>query len=161
MIESVAELYVHAIAIEREAAERYAEFATRMADEGNDEVAAIFARLAGLEAEHLAALKRRTQGVALPLLGSDYSWLDSGPPETAAHDLVFRLMTARQAVAIALQAEKRAYAFFSHVARVASDPALRALAREMAMDEEQHIALLVDLLARTPNPFLPEVEVFR
>ena len=161
MIESAAELYVHAIAIEREAAERYAEFAARMADEGNDEVAAVFRKLAAFEAEHLAALLNRTQGVALPALSSDYSWLDAGPPETAAHDLVFRLMTARQAVAIALQAERRAFAFFSHVRRIASDPALRALAREMAMDEEQHIVELADLLARTPNPFLPEAEVFR
>jgi len=31
----------------------------------------------------------------------------------------------------------------------------------MAMDEQQHIVELVDLLARTPNPFLPEAEVFR
>ena len=38
MVESTAELYVHAIAMEREAAERYAEFARHMADEGNDAV---------------------------------------------------------------------------------------------------------------------------
>ena len=66
MIESAAALYVHAIAIEREAAERYTEFAARMADQGNAQVAAIFGKLAGFEAGHLEALKRRTAGVALP-----------------------------------------------------------------------------------------------
>ena len=35
-VRSVLELYAHALAIEREAAARYLEFADRMADEGND-----------------------------------------------------------------------------------------------------------------------------
>lgn len=145
MIESAAELYVHAIAIEREAAERYTEFAARMADQGNEEIAAVFRKLAAFESEHLAALRRRTAGVALPPLEADYSWLDAGAPETAAHDLIFRLMTPRQALAIALQAEKRAHAFFSHVQQVARDPALRALAKEMAAEEQEHIDLLLDV----------------
>jgi hypothetical protein len=37
----------------------------------------------------------------------------------------------------------------------AADPALRALAREMAADEIQHIALVEQMLERTPEP-LPE-----
>jgi rubrerythrin len=53
-IRSAAELYAHAIAVEREAAERYAEFAQRMNDLGDEEVASVFARLAGLEVGHLA-----------------------------------------------------------------------------------------------------------
>ena len=151
MVESAAELYVHAIAMEREAAERYAEFSRRMADEGNSEVAALFARLAALESEHLATLRRRTSGVALPPLESDYSWIDTGAPETLAHDLVFRLMTPHQALGVALRAEKRARAFFEQAQRVADDPGLRALAREMAVEEKEHIAMLEALLARTPE----------
>jgi rubrerythrin len=57
-IRSAVELYAHAIAVEREAAERYAEFAQRMNDLGEEAVAAVFGRLAGLEAEHLGALER-------------------------------------------------------------------------------------------------------
>lgn len=154
MIDNAAELYVHAIAIEREAGERYTELAARMADEGNKELAALFRRLADLEYEHLAALRRRTAGVPLPALEADYSWLDAGAPETAAHELVFRLMTPRQAVAIALQAEKRAHAFFTHVQRVATDPALRALAREMAAEEQAHIDVLLDAMSRVHDPFV-------
>jgi rubrerythrin len=152
MIESVAELYVHAIAIEREAAERYAEFAERMADLGNDEVAALFGVLARAEKLHLEALRRRTEGVALPALEADYSWLDDGPPETVARELVFRLMTQRDALEIALLAEKRARAFFEHVMRTGDDPALRALAREMAAEEAEHVAMVEDMMRKTPAP---------
>lgn len=148
----VAELYVHAIAIEREAARRYAELAERMADQGNHEVAALFRQLAGYESEHLAALGRRTAGVALPDLSADHSWLTEGPPETVARELVFRLMTPRHALAIALQAEMRAKAFFEQAARVSSDPGARALAREMAAEEDAHIAKLHALLQRTSEP---------
>jgi rubrerythrin len=152
MITSAAELYAHAIAIEREAADRYGEFAMRMADLGNHAVAALFAFLSRAEAQHLATLRRRTEGVPLPALEADHSWLSEGPPETVARELVFRLMTQRDALTIALQAEKRAHAFFEHVVRTADDPAARALAREMAADEAEHVALIERMLARMPDP---------
>ena len=60
-IQTVPELYAHALAIEAEAAERYAELAERMSDEGREELAGVFALLAQDEAEHLDALKRRTE----------------------------------------------------------------------------------------------------
>ena len=134
-IESPAELYAHAIAIEREAAKHYSQLAERMADEGRDALAEIFDSLARAEAEHLETLLRRTEGIALPVIAEgQYHWLDAGAPESAAHDLVFRLMTPRQALAIALHAERRAQAFFEHVYWTAVDPALRALAKEMVAE---------------------------
>jgi len=158
---SAAELYAHAIAIEREAAERYSEFAERMDDLGNEAAAEVFARLAGFEAEHLDALLARTKGIAVPALSPDqYRWLDAGAPETAARELVFRLMTPRQALAIALAAEERAQAFFEHVLTTADDPALRALAREMAMDEAEHARVLHRLLERTPEPWVDWASVY-
>jgi rubrerythrin len=146
------ELYAHAIAIEREAVERYGELAELMDDRGNTAAAEVFATLAGLEAEHLESLRRRTEGVELPDLGAgDYRWLDAGAPETAARELVFRLLGAREALQIALGAERRAQAFFEDVMLRADDPALRALAREMAADEGEHIQLIERLLERTPR----------
>jgi rubrerythrin len=150
-IESTPELYAHAIAIEREAAERYAEFAQRMDDEGRREIAAAFGHLAQAEAEHLRTLERRTEGVALPDIDGDYKWLDGRTPEAPAHDLVMRLMTPRQAIAIALHAEQRAFAFFEHAALTATDPGARALAREMAAEEREHLVLLARLLEDTPS----------
>ena len=152
-IHSAPELYVHAIAIEREAAERYREFAERMADFGNHTVASLFARLAEFEAEHLETLHDRTEGVELPeLTMNQYRWLDAGAPEVAARELIFRLMTPRHALQIALSAELRAQAFFEHVILTADDPALRALAKEMAMEEREHVALVERVLERSPDP---------
>jgi rubrerythrin len=152
-IQSAAELYAHAIAIEREAAERYSEFAERMADLGNDAVAELFDRLAGFEAEHLETLLRRTDGVALPIpAAGEYRWLDAAAPETAARELIFRLMTPRGALEIALGAEKRAQAFFEHVLTSAEDPALRAVAKEMAGEEQEHVHMVEQLLSQTADP---------
>ena len=152
-IQSAPELYAHAIAIEREAAERYSELAGRMQDEGREDLARVFQMLAGLESEHLQTLEARTRGVALPPIPTArYHWLESGAPETAARELVYRLMTPRMAVAIALQAEIRAQAFFERVMMSAGSPALRALAREMAAEELEHAALLSRMLEGMPEP---------
>lgn len=151
-IASIAELYVHAIAIEREAAERYAELAERMRDESNEDLAELFAGLAALEKGHLDALERRTAGVVLPPLAArDYKWFGDAAPESAARELVYRLMTPQHALRIALGAEKRAQAFFEHVLLTADDPALRALAREMAADEQEHVQLIERMLESTPD----------
>jgi len=151
-IRTPAELYAHAIAIEREAAETYAEFAQRMDDFGNEDVAKLFRTLAVFEAEHLDTLEARTTGVAVPKIAPGaYAWLDAGAPETAARELVFRLLTPRQALAIALEAERRAHQFFTDVRATADDPGLRALAQEMAAEELGHIAMVERALERTPD----------
>jgi rubrerythrin len=158
---TAAELYAHSIAIEREAAERYSEFAERMSDLGNDVAAEIFATLARLEAEHLDELIKRTEGMALPQLAEhEYRWLDAGAPETAARELVFRLMTPRHALEIALASEKRAAAFFESMVLAAEDPMLRALATEMAADETDHIVMLEKLLETTPSPIVDWASIY-
>jgi len=160
-INSPGELYAHAIALEREAAERYAEFARRMDDLGNAAAAEIFTTLARLEGEHLQTLLERTQGVRVPeFLDEQYAWLDAGAPETAARELVFRLLSARQALEIALRSERRAQAFFEKVMLTADDPALRALAREMAAEEGEHIGLVEQLLENTRQPGLESHMIF-
>ena len=130
-VEWAAELYSHAIAVEREAALRYAELAWRMAEQGSEEGARLFAQFAVLQAVHLEALRRRTDGIALPDLTSDHSWPDRVDP-----------------VARALQAERDAHAFFAQARRVARDPAARAIAEEMAEEESEHIARLESLIAK-------------
>jgi rubrerythrin len=124
-MEWAAELYAHAIAVEREAALRYAELAWRMVEQGSEQAACLFAEFAGMQAVHLASLQRRTAGVALPNLTSDHTWPEGSDP-----------------VARALQAERDAHAFFAQAARVAREPAARAIAEEMAGEENEHIARL-------------------
>ena len=120
-----AELYVHAIATEREAARRYAELARRMVQQ-DERAAALFRQLAQAEARHLADLRRESAGLELPDLTSDHSWR----------------MDGRDPLDIALRAEKAARAFFEQAARTAPDPAVRALALEMAAQESAHAVLL-------------------
>lgn len=157
----VAALYAHALAIEREAAERYNEFAGRMADEGNDAVARLFADLAGLEGEHAKALERECAGMALPAIApGEFAWLDAGAPESAAHDLVFQLMTPHDALEIALGAELRAQAFFEQVLEHTADPRLRELASGMGREERSHAAWVREALARTPDPHVDWEQVF-
>ena len=162
-IRTAPQLYAHAIAVEREAAERYTEFSQRMSDMGAQAVADVFASLARMETEHLAALERRTEGLALPELDThDYRWLEAGAPEdAAAHELVLRLMTPHSALSIALGAEKRAQVFFEFVLMTADDPALRGLAREMAADEAEHIALIEQILACTPRGMVDWASVYQ
>lgn len=160
-IRTAPELYAHAIAIEREAAERYSELAQRMQDEGRDELARVFETLADMESEHLQTLEARTLDVVLPPIpDSRYRWLEAGEPETAVRNLVYRLMTPRMALAIALQAEMRAQAFFEGVFMTCDDPALRALAREMAAEEQEHVLLIEQLLESTPQPDLSSTTIF-
>lgn len=161
LIDSAPQLYAHAIAIEREAAARYGEFAERMEDEGREDMARVFGMLAAEEAEHLEALQRRTQGVELPAITDrEYQWIDAAAPETAARELVFRLLTPRQALHIALHAERRAQAFFEQVFWTSSDPALRALAKEMAAEEREHAALVTSMLDDLPQGSIDSTVIF-
>ena len=155
------ELYAHAVAIEREAAERYAELAQRMDDLGNDDVSKLFRTLAVFEAEHLSTLEARTAGLSLPQIDpGEYAWLDAGAPETVARELVYRLLTPRAALDIALDAERRARQFFADVRATATDPGLRALAQEMAAEEQGHIAMVEQAIARTPDVRVDWTTVF-
>jgi len=151
-IASSEELLAHAIEIEREAATRYAELGERMRNLGNDVVAELFLRLAGMEQKHQRELEARAQGLALPgIAPGEYAWLDRGAPETAARDLVPNLLTPHAALEIALQAEQRALAFFESARAQAKDPALAAMAAEMAAEEGVHVAWVKSALRRTPD----------
>jgi rubrerythrin len=154
-IRSLEEFHAHALAIEREAAARYREFAARMADHDNDDLAALFAKLARMEQEHASLIERRIGAAALQdLPPGAYRWLDAGAPETAAHDWIFRLLTPFDALRIALAGEQRARDFFLAVAAETDDPALRAFAQEMAEEEVEHAARLERALAHEPNPHI-------
>jgi len=69
-------------------------------------------------------------------------------------------MTPRRALAIALAAENRAQAFFEQAFMTADDPALRALAREMAAEESEHMVMVERLLEETPESSLDSQLIF-
>ena len=152
-IGSIAELYAHALAVEREAAARYAELAEFMADHDNPAVAELFARLAQIEEEHADAIVARARGLDVPALRTfEHTWFDAGPPETVAHEFVFRLMTPHDALKVALEAEQRARGYFEQVFASTTDPDVKMLAAAMIQEEQQHIDWVERALAAAPDP---------
>ena len=155
-IGSLHALHADALAIAQEAIARYREFAAHVADHGNDAVADLFSRLAELEAEHAFHLAEVAAGTEWPKPApGEYSWLHSGAPLPEARDFIFRMLTPRQALEIAVRAEERARAVFEQLFTVSNDAGVRELAIGLARDEEAHIAWLRDALARVPEPFRP------
>jgi rubrerythrin len=152
-VRSVTELLAQALAIEREAAERYAEFARFMADRERGELAELFARLARLERDHARFIEQRTGPLHAPaVVEAEVRWLESGPPEPAVHEWLARMIGPREALAIALEAERRAQAFFAGLAESVDDEGVRRLAREFAEEEAEHAARLERALAAEPDP---------
>jgi rubrerythrin len=125
-----AEVLVHAIAVEREAARRYRELARFLGERHQAEAAALFAELARQDERHLQRLEAKSASVALPELASDHSWGAGAGP-----------------IASALQAEKDARAFFEQAGRVANEASARLLAEEMAAEENEHIARIQALVS--------------
>jgi rubrerythrin len=156
-IGNLAECYANALAIEREAAARSAQFAEYLEDHGEQATAALFRKLARFEQQHVEELERRTAGMPLPALRSwEFSWLDDAPAEQVDHHFVFHLMTPHDALTIALGAEKRAQALYEQAISVSDDPEVKRLAQELAGEELEHIAWLEDGLKRVPRPLVTE-----
>lgn len=153
-------LFAHALAIEFEAEARYREFAEHMADRGDDALAELFGRLAEFEAEHALRLAKKSFGIEIPdLAPGEYAWLECGPPVPEARAFIYRMMTPRLALEIALRAERQAKAFFERVQAESRNAGVRELAAEFASDEEAHIASISAAIARLPAPFAPDEDL--
>jgi rubrerythrin len=134
------EFYVHALAIEREAAERYAEFEGYFDGRGEEVLAGLCRNLARAEREHFDELVRTSAHLTLPAIAAgDHRWLEADAPEAPARDLLYRVATPRQLLEIALAAELRARAFFVSVACTARSVEVRELASIMAAEEVEHV----------------------
>jgi rubrerythrin len=158
---SIGALYAHAIAMEREAAARYREFAQSMRDHGNDAMGELFDRLASVESAHADRLERDTRNVAIPIVdAADYAWIDAGSPEVGAREFVLRLLTPFDALKIALAAEQRAQRFFAEVLDAAADADVKSLAMEMLEDEADHIEWVKDALEHAPRPSVDWEQLF-
>ena len=152
-IQSLPELYAHALAIEIEAEDTYALLADQMDVHNNRELAALFRKLSVIEGKHAKEIEERAKDIVLPDIAPwEYQWQSPASPEAADVDDVHYLMTPHHALMMALAAEKRAQAFFEDLARSASDPEVKAMAEEFAAEEREHVRLVEDLLARHPAP---------
>ncbi len=148
----LATFLAHAVVLESEAAERYDELAAVMAEHNNPEIADLFEKMAYYSRQHRAEAIERARAVGgLPDLKPwEFSWPDAESPEAASFDQVHYLMGARQALILALAAEKRARDFYAGVSRDAETAEIAALAAEFAEEEAEHAEALERWIERYP-----------
>jgi len=151
-IRSVEEFLAHALAIEREAMERYREFQACFAEREEDMLAGLCNNLAHFEERHFEQLVERSKGLTLPVIpGYAYRWLEARSPEALPPESLYRIATPRHLLEIALAAEHRARDFFDSVARSAADPQVVRMAGEMAREEDEHVAWVSRALDYLPS----------
>ena len=151
-MDNVERFLVHAIRLEHDAARRYEELAAAMRTDGNAELRTFFARMAHFSRKHLAEAQARGGFRELPLLApADFEWPEGIPPETADWAGVDAMMDAGDALALAIDGERRGHAFYAAVAATTRDPEVRRLAAEFADEEAQHVAELERLIDARPG----------
>lgn len=139
---SVEELLAHALAIEREALERYRELVKVMETHRDFATADLFQRMANGEKEHLAALQRLVDDRELPRIAPwEYAWYVENP-ETIRHQDLEYGMPPRRVLLLALEAERGAAAFYEQVVSAARTTEVKSLAERMLKEEREHVELL-------------------
>lgn len=152
MVGTAAELLVYAHQMELEAQERYTDLADQMDTHNNDDLAKVFRMLAWVEGLHAREIKNRMKGMEVPKIGSlDFNWPNQESPEALDLGDMHYMMTPRQALLLALRAEQDAAAFFTGLRDGADDPTVKALAREFAEEESEHVELVLKELEKYPD----------
>jgi rubrerythrin len=134
---NIVELFLaHAVQLERDAARRYEDLAASMSNDGNRELKVFFERMAGFSRKHLAEASARAGFRDMPNLRPEqYEWPDGTAPETAGWAGVDALMSADEALELALASERRGHAYYAAIAVTSQDPEVRTLAGQFAEEE--------------------------
>ncbi len=139
-IGSIDALMTVAVGMEHEAAARYDQLAGVMTERGEAELGTLFRELAALEREHESGLSRWAdrEGRTTPLAAA-FAWRI---PETfgdEADGMQAHTLTPYRALGIAVRNEERAFTFYSYLAAMADDPAIRLRAEALAREELNHV----------------------
>jgi rubrerythrin len=150
---TLTEFMAQALAMEREAAQRYSDFADAMEIHNNREVAALFRKMAGIERQHATRIMVEMGWKDIPASPSGKpSWEGFEAPETTPGDEVHYLMQPYHALQLALLNEQRAERFFARLSRVATDESVSAAARELRAEEQEHVKLVRAWMKKLPKP---------
>lgn len=151
----LAEICAQAFAMRRAAIAHYREFAERLGDLGYDEIAMLFSRLGETEVvdasviEQFCALEGLTLEQPAPRA---HSWLEDAPLDAETRALVFWTLTAHDAIAIALEAERNSLAFLRRAAGSTDDLCAKGWVARMLEQKTENVELLEATLARVPHP---------
>ncbi len=147
-----------AILVEDEAQRRYEDFTHQVGGRYQGDAAEMFKVMASAEAKHGAQLAARRRALfqdaprrlSLEQL-EDVEAPDRGTPRV--------FMSARQAMEVALDSEKKAWEFFDEASKHLKDGEVRKLFEELRDEEEQHQRFVMERLARlAPGPDVEEDE---
>jgi rubrerythrin len=147
-----AEFMSRAYAMELEAAERYGQFAEQLEAHNNQEVGALFRKLAKVEALHAKRILIDMRWPNPPSSAVRHQWPAGEAPETGAFEELHYLMQPYHALQIALQCELRAQKYFEAIASSDAPPSVRKAAAEMAEEEREHVTMVKEWLAKLPKP---------
>ncbi len=151
-IHTIEELLAHAHALEAEAVDRYNLLADQMEAHNNMEVAELFRKMAVIEGKHVERVNHLSEGRELPHISPwDHQW-EGESPEALDSSAVHYLMTPHHALQLAVQHEKQAADFYAEVVETASEEEVRDLAKTLAAEEHEHVALLQKWLEKVPEP---------
>ncbi len=144
--------FAHALMLEQEAAEWLQEIAGMMQVHNNPELYKLFSELAGYSVQHGQEIEKLCSGMTLPELKPwQYSWPDAHSPESSEHHDLHYLMSEKDALQLVLANEQRARDFYRDVQNKASDARVRDYARQFAKEEGEHIALIEERIASSPE----------
>jgi rubrerythrin len=150
---TLTEFMAQALAMETEAAQRYAEFADAMEMHNNLEVAALFRKMATIEHKHAMQIMAEMGWKEMPALRPGKpEWDDFEAPETTPGDEIHYLMQPYHVLQLALINEQRAERFFARLVREATHESVRKAARELQAEEAEHVALVKAWMKKVPRP---------
>lgn len=148
---TIEEFMAQALAMEREAVQRYEELADAMEMANNRDVAKAFRTMAGYEAKHAQAIMEQMKWTVDPPVPA-HAWSTAEAPEVVPNDEVHYLMHPWHALQLALAAEQRAEAYFDELARAATTDSVRRAALQLKAEEAEHVQLVQAWLNKTPKP---------
>jgi rubrerythrin len=149
----------YACKVEEEATLRFGQLADAMDAAGNRPVGALFRKLSEYSRLHLADARSRSGFREVPVMLPDkYQWPDLESPETAAIWGTDPMIAYEDAILIALDSEKRGYAFYKHVLDTTDDPEIRALAKEFVEEEAEHVQWLERWIVEQPVQKRPRAD---
>ena len=138
-----------AILVERESEERYLQFADLIGDRYKGDAKDFFVEMAGYEAKHAEniSLRRRKLFADKPCqVTSEMIWNVEAPDETKPRPY----MSVRQAYAIAIESEQKAFDFFQNALSLITDKDTRSLFEELRAEEAEHKRMLTEKLKAVP-----------
>ncbi|MFO1153647.1 MAG: ferritin family protein [Rhodospirillales bacterium] len=133
----------YSIKVEEEAAVHFDELGEAMEKCGNTQVAKLFRQFAGYSRLHWEQAKERAGSRDVErYIPEEHMWPRLETPEQTSLWAGDPAMSRRDALKAALQGERQGFEFYHHIAETARSKEIRALAKEFADEEAEHVAIL-------------------